>query len=121
MSANNTITGARDIANITHELWERTADRLTKEELEWFAGATESATIHLHNLEDVIEGIGCLVSSDTESPVCDSFQNAPDVASLLFFFAESVRHARALTEVGDAAASRLRNPALYRLLDGGAE
>lgn len=98
MSANNTIKGARDILNVTRELWERVADRLEPRELEWFAGATESATASLANLESVCESVGCLVSSDTESPVCGSLQNATDVSALLFHLANSILDARAKAE-----------------------
>ncbi|MCL2658069.1 MAG: hypothetical protein FWD62_11775 [Betaproteobacteria bacterium] len=110
------ISGMANIANVVQALWERTADRLTPSELEWFAGASEYAIQNMQNLEEVIEGIGCLVIFDTpgagHAPV-GSFQQPRDVAILLFFLAESMRHASALVTVADAAEYRLRNPDLF--------
>lgn len=109
------IHGTKNIASVVHELWERTADQLSRSELEWFADATESAVMTMQNLEEVMEGIGCLVNAD-ESDNCatGSFQTPQSTSALLFFLAESVRHARALVTVGDAANYRLRHPELYR-------
>ena len=112
------IHGTRNIAGIVHELWERTADRLTPSELEWFAGAAESAVLTMQNLEEAIEGIGCHVAADTPRKDGGSrvgaFQTTEGASALLFFLAESVRHVRALVTVSDAASYRLRNPDLYR-------
>lgn len=110
------IQRVRNIANIVDELWERSAGRLTTAELEWFAGASETAVQTMQNLEDVIDGIGCFVSNDTQSNGsvrCGHLQSPQDMSALLFFLSESVRHARSLVMVSEAAHSRLNNPGLY--------
>lgn len=116
-SPNVEIRGVRNIANVVDELWERTADRLTTAELEWFAGASETAVLAMQNLEDVIDGIGCFVSNDNpgqDRAPCGHLQTPRDMSALLFFLSDSVRHARSLVVVSDAARSRLENPGLYR-------
>lgn len=116
-SPNVEIRGVRNIANVVDELWARTADRLTTAELEWFAGASETAVLAMQNLEDVIDGIGCFVSNDNsgqDRAPCGHLQTPRDMSALLFFLSDSVRHARSLVVVSDAARSRLENPGLYR-------
>jgi hypothetical protein len=111
------ITGIPPIPHITHvvqALWERTADRLTPTELEWFSGASEVASQALENLENVIGGIASYISADiyiegegANSANVGRFQSAEDVSTLLFFLTESVGHVRALTMVSEAASRRL--------------
>lgn len=111
------IRGVRNIANIVDELWERTADRLTPSELEWFSGAYETAIQTMQNLEDVIDGIGCFVCGDKPSGErgrLGYLQNPQDTSALLFFLSDSVRQARSLVTVSGAARSRLENPDMYR-------
>lgn len=111
------IQGVRNVANVVEELWERAADRLTTAELEWFAGASETAIQSMQNLEDVIDGIGCFVSNDEPRQgrvPCGHLQTPQDMSALLFFLSDSVRQARSLVTVSDAARSRLANPELYR-------
>ncbi|MDR2838923.1 MAG: hypothetical protein LBV49_10250 [Azonexus sp.] len=109
----NPITGTRCMYNVVTELWDRCADQLTPEELEWFSGAGESADSFMQNLEEVIDGLCCLVGADnkenTKHPV-GSFQESGSVATLLFFIGQSVNHARALVEVSNSADLRLRRP-----------
>lgn len=66
-----------------------------------------------HNLQDVLEGIGCLIGSDDQrghgQPPCGTFQSPVDASALMFFAAQSVGNIRALMAVGDAASYRLRN------------
>lgn len=110
------IRGVRNIANIVDELWERSADRLTTAELEWFAGAGETAVQTMQNLEDVIDGIGCFVAHDSPSDgraPCGHLQSPQDMSALMFFLSESVRHARSLVTVSESANRRLKNPSLY--------
>lgn len=105
------IQGVRNIASVVDELWERTADRLTPAELEWFAGAGEVAAMELQNLEDVIDGIGCFVLNDTPSKNgsrLGHLQNPQSLSSLLFSLSGSVRNARALVTVSDQAEKMLR-------------
>lgn len=108
------ILGVRNTVNITAELWERAANNLTTEELEWFAGASSHAVHVMENMADVIERIGCLVNDDYPrdgKPDCVGyFQDSSSTAGLLFFLAESVRHVQAMVQVSDAASYRLRHP-----------
>ena len=100
-----------------YELWKRTADQLTPSELEWFACAAESALLTMQNIEDVLNGIALLVSSDEpgEGPIrAGSFQSARDCLILLFFLAESMCHIRALVTVSNEASHRLHKPDFYR-------
>lgn len=108
------INSAIDIANITFELWERTAGSLTESELEWFAGAAEPALMAMQNLEDLIDGIGVSLSCEEASTglKSGSFQKPSDVASLLFFASQSMRGIRAQLEVGNSANYRLRRSKL---------
>lgn len=81
-----TIRGIPDIANIVQERWERAADNLSDTELDWFArSAGDYASLALRNLETVMEGIGCLVSSDDQQKMaCGNFQDGRKVPALLF-------------------------------------
>ncbi len=91
-------------------LWERASPNLTPEDLEQFSHATESASFLLQNLEDVIDGIGCLVGGDTDEkgriPV-GSFASPGSTSTLLFFISQSIAQARGLVEIGSNASSRL--------------
>lgn len=121
MSATNTDTatakpnlGAVTTASVLSFLMERA--HLTKEELEWLAGGAEDrAFFMLGNLEDVADGIGCLVSNDGRNKSrAGSFQDSGDVPNLLFHLADVVGTARALLQVGSDAGSYLKHPESYR-------
>lgn len=114
------IRGPRDSATITQELWERCADKLNKQELEWFAGAHDAAELRLRNLVVLTEGLGCLIGSDSQSEghlASGSFQSHHDVPNLLFSLSESINSALALFEVSSAAQERLSHPDLYKVKD----
>lgn len=111
------IDSMMNIEGIVNELWKRTANQLTPSELEWFACAADSALVAMQNIEDVLNGIAMLVSSDGpgEGHIrAGSFQSARDCSILLFFLAESMCHVRAMVAVSDEASHRLRKPDLYR-------
>lgn len=111
------IDSMMNIEGIVNELWKRTADQLTPSELEWFARAADSALVTMQNIEDVLNGIALLISSDEPSKGhirAGSFQSAQDSSILLFFLAESMCHVRAMVAVSDEASHRLRKPDLYR-------
>ena len=105
--APKSITGVMDIMNIVDELWERAADSLTKEELEWFADAG-NVVFRMKTMEKVINGIGCLVSSSSDD-LKESFGDCDTLSSLLFFLSESVRNVCSVVEVSQFANYRLRN------------
>ena len=63
--AEQTIDAICDTSNVLWELWKRTSDNLSEQELEWFAKATEQARMESRHLRDVVMGMGCLIASDT--------------------------------------------------------
>jgi hypothetical protein len=87
--------------------------RLSKDELEWFARASEEALRATRNLADVLEGIGCLVAADDDDT--GSFQSGESISRLLFHVAHSLDHIGALIHIGDFATDRLLMPELYRM------
>ena len=96
--------------SIMFELWERAAPSLSKEELEWFSNASEHADTLTQDLQEVLEGIGCLVN-DNDKPV--SFQSSGSVATLLFNISRQLETVSGLIHVGDSASSRLLYPERY--------
>ncbi len=107
------ITGVPHIAHIVQALWERTADKLTPTELEWFSGASDVAEQALQNLENVITGLASYISVDSpndhKTPNVGSFESAEDVSTLLFFLAGSACHIRSLLFIGQTATDRLHD------------
>ncbi len=126
-SNDHIIEGAATTHRVMLELWERTASILSTEGLEWFAKATEQAEHLTGELEDVLEGLGCLVMSDRAcgkkaTDLCHyptgNFQSADDVGVLLFFIAKNLDTIKGLIHVGSSAQDRLINPKLYSILNG---
>ncbi len=107
------------------ELWEHNAASFSKEQLEWFSGATDYAGMLASDLQDVIEGLGCLISEDgarsedkTNRSLCaENFQSHHDIPMLLFFIARSLDNIQGLIEVGDSAKDRLAFPERYRKVE----
>jgi hypothetical protein len=97
--------------NIVEELFNRAADGMSADELGWLAGASENADFVMRNLATVIEGIGCLVGCDgggEKGRAAGNFPGSDDLPPLLWFLAESVRHASALAWVSGEASATLR-------------
>lgn len=92
-------------------LWDKTKDNLSWEELEWFSGATEQAETMVRDMQDVIEGVGCLVCSDGDTDSCrtGSFQSPDSTANLLFFITQSLDNIKGMIAIGDSASHRLKN------------
>lgn len=118
----STINAVCDSSNMLHELWERTASRLSESELEWFARASEHASHIVGNLRHVVEGIGCLVANDGSlqniGDKSGNFQSADSVSSLLFSIENQLDSVQGLMNIGSSASNRLRNPDLYRRIEG---
>ena len=55
--AEQTIDAICDTSNVLWELWKRTSDNLSEQELEWFAKATEQARMESRHLRDVVMGM----------------------------------------------------------------
>lgn len=121
-ATSSTINARLDTSNVLFELWERTAPTLNKSELEWFAGASDHAEQIVGNLRHVIEGVGCLVASDElrgkGQPRAGSFQEAPDVATLLYSIEQQLDTVQGLMNVGLSAGYRLRHPEQYSQIGG---
>jgi hypothetical protein len=99
------------------ELWERAAPGLDRESLEWFADASDQAEYVASNLQEVVEGIGCLIASDSPEDgrvTAGNFQSSDSLPALLFTIANVLDNIRGLNLVGDSASHRLRAPELYR-------
>jgi hypothetical protein len=113
--------GTSDLYNIINHLWERTADKLNDEELQWFTMATEPAQNLVQRLQQVLEGIAYLVESDDRRgeryAECGSFQNPSDASALLFFAAQSVESVRSLLMVATAAQARLDRTRALAIVD----
>jgi len=60
ITTHSTPSGVPCAFNIMSELWDRAAPSLDQKALEWFAGATDQAEYVASNLQDVVEGVGCL-------------------------------------------------------------
>jgi hypothetical protein len=108
---------APHIANITNKLWQHAADKLSTDELQWFANASESALIAMQNIEDVAQGIACMIGNEEENTehYTGAFRDAQSASGLLFFMAESMQHARSLATVGMGAQDRLHRQALKQV------
>lgn len=103
-------------SNVISELWKRASGNMSKDELEWFAGAVEHAEHVAFQLQNTVAGIGCLVSADGNDGglKAGNFQDAHDVSSLLFGISHTISGIRGLLHVGTSAQFRLKRPDLYK-------
>ncbi|MFA7240996.1 MAG: hypothetical protein WC091_12870 [Sulfuricellaceae bacterium] len=105
-------TGEPGAFNLISELWERAAPDLDRETLAWFAGAIDQAENMAANLQESVEGIGCLMRGGTDcigQAKAGNVLSGHDAPALLFAIAHVMDTIRALNLVGDAA-----NHALWR-------
>lgn len=97
--------------SIMFELWERNTDSFTVDELEWFKNAAEHAETLASDLEDVLEGLGCLILDDVsrlqEGTPCVGSFHGDGVPALLFFIAKNLNTIQGLIHVGDSARFKL--------------
>lgn len=110
-SVEQPIDAVCDTSNVIWELWKRTSDRLSEQELEWFAKATEHAQSEARNLRDVVQGIGCLIASDTTS---GALQDTNGASSMLYAISAQLDTITGMIEIGSAANDRLRMPEIYQ-------
>ena len=110
-SVEQPIDAVCDTSNVIWELWKRTSDRLSEQELEWFAKATEHAQSEARNLRDVVQGIGCLIASDTTS---GALQDTNGASSMLYAISAQLDIITGMIEIGSAANDRLRMPEIYQ-------
>lgn len=91
-------------------LWERAYKHLTPQELRWMAeGAPEFNCYYAMQLECVLEGVGCLVSSDGGG-TAGTLQSDRDVPDLLFSQATQLGLIAGMSRIGGDAASLLLYP-----------
>lgn len=101
--------GARCITNAVYALWDRVADTLTPEELQWFSGLSESSQLYLANMEELTDGLGCLISNDVPKFTggTGAFREPDTAAALMFFLTDALRLARAMHHLGESAQYKL--------------
>jgi hypothetical protein len=91
-------------------LWEHAHPHLTPQELRWLAeGAPEFNCTFAQQLERVLEGVGCLVSSDGGG-TAGTLQSHHDVPDLLFSHATQLGLIGSMSRIGGDAASLLQRP-----------
>ena len=100
-----------DTSNVLWQLWERTADSLNTSELEYFAKSTEHAQSEARHLREVVEGIGCLIASDTQS---GALQDRDGTSAMLHAISEQLDAISGMIEIGTSASIRLRQPEIYQ-------
>lgn len=93
-------------AKIIKTLWDAAdADRLTDEQLAALVLGDESG-INLGNLGDIMGGIACLISNDTDA---GNFQSRHDLPLLLFGFSSAIRAEAEAAYVSNQASAELRD------------
>ena len=63
------------------------------------------------NLRDVVQGIGCLIASDTTS---GALQDTNGASSMLYAISAQLDTITGMIEIGSAANDRLRMPEIYQ-------
>ena len=93
--------------NVMRELWNATDEgrRLSREQLQWMAGAGDVGTMMLRHLQTVLTGAGCLILGDSENKDLrtGSLQSPEDVADLLFMAENLIDSAAGMIEIGSEA------------------
>ena len=98
--------GPANLEGIMSHLMGRCMDDLTTSELEWLSFASEHAEIMAYNLQEVVEGIGCMVADDK---ITGCFQSPNNIFELLHFISQSIGGIRALVKVSSEAEALLRS------------
>lgn len=88
---------AFDISNAMLLLWQRASDRMTEDELNWFAeGAPELVQLQAEYISNITQGLGCLIGNDASS---GALSERHDVSSILWSVSHQVGVLGALTNV----------------------
>lgn len=88
---------AFDATNAMLLLWQRASDRMTEDELNWFAeGAPELVQLQAEHLSTVTMGLGCLIGNDDSS---GALSDRHDVSAILWSVSHQVGVLGALTNV----------------------
>jgi len=88
---------AFDISNAMLLLWQRASDRMTEDELNWFAeGAPELVQLQAEYISNITQGLGCLIGNDDSS---GALSERHDVSTILWNVSHQVGVLGALTNV----------------------
>ncbi len=104
--------GVFSIEKALSVLWKECECTAPEALIEWFAShATEEAGRQLLNLAEVMEGVGCLVSTDANNTSgAGNFQDGNSVSTLLFSLSSQVSALGELAAIGGQAGYWLRHP-----------
>ncbi len=94
-------------------LWERAGDRLSPEELEWFAMASDHAEHMALQLQKTVENLGVLLVNDENT---GAFDDVGNTGALLFHITNTLDTIRALIHVGESASFYRHDPELHRAI-----
>lgn len=111
MSETNPSIGIPTTSNALRYLWEKSADRLSNDELKWFADLNDKAGDEADELSRIVMGIGCLIGSDKSA---GNFQSAASVAGLMFNLSHQLDTIAGLAQISTQAQERLDYPAYYK-------
>lgn len=85
--------------------WERAAHHLTPQELKWLADeAAHFVMCFAINEENMLSGLGCIISADSQGGSSGAFRCGGDLPSLLFVQAEKSSLIAGLTHIASEAA-----------------
>jgi hypothetical protein len=87
-------------------LWDKSADRLTREELERFANLDDDAALQASNIADILDNIAGLVANDGEY---GAFQDKDSVSTLCWSLCYQLRQLPALITISGEARYKLNN------------
>ena len=91
-------------------LWERARPHMSVQELRWLAEQVpEFNCYYAQQMECVLEGVGCLISSDGDG-MAGTLQSHRDVPDLLFSQATHMSLIGGMSRIGSDAASLLLYP-----------
>lgn len=102
--------GVMRASNVFINLWNKAADHLTTQELEWFSHLSGHAAMEADNLAEVTENLGCLINSDKET---GCFESAGNVATLLFNISHQIDTIHSLIHISCDAEGRLKHPDIW--------
>ncbi|WP_445368525.1 hypothetical protein ACH5Y9_03410 [Methylomonas sp. BW4-1] len=102
--------GVRSISKAIDTLWGTSADQLSQQELEWFAGFTDAARNDAEDLARIVSGIGFLIDNDSDA---GNFKDKREVMRLLTTISNQIDTIAGMITLGDYASSRLMHPDIY--------
>jgi hypothetical protein len=92
-------------ANALQALWNKSSDKLTIAELEWFSGLSDHAASEAQIISENLEGVACLVNDDNSG----FFQDKQNVFNLLSNASSQIKILGELVSISSAADFKLKN------------